>query len=119
MSWTLANAQDKKDEKAITPPDILKIYKALLAGTLENDIDKFHSVCDAKMKEAITKLTLSSVNESVVKLINKDSKNEYIGYYIKDGIEVHLFKITQKSLQDDLVVLLSVKNDKCVGFLLQ
>ena len=112
-------AADGDEIKVKAPRDIQKIYQALMIGTLDNDIDKFHSVCDAGMKSAITKLKLASVNETIGKLITKESMGEYIGYYLKDGVEIHLYKLVQKTSSDDLVVFLSVKDDKCVGLLFQ
>ena len=110
---------DGDEIKVKAPRDIQRIYQALMIGILDNDIDKFHSVCDAGMKSAITKLKLASVNEAIGKLITKESMGEYIGYYLKDGVEIHLYKLVQKTSSDDLVVFLSVKDNKCVGLLFQ
>ena len=113
------NAQEITDQAVKAPLEVQKIYDTLMIGTLKNDIDVFHSVCDSGMKTAITKLKLASVNEAVSGLITEKEKGEYIGFYLKDGIEVYLYKIIQKANMDDLLVILSVKNDKCVGLLFQ
>ena len=112
-------SQEVADLKGNGPIKIQKIYQVLMAGTMENDLVKFHSVCDSEMKSAITKIVLSSVNESVAPLITKEYQGEYIGFYMKDAIEVHLYKIAKKSPSNDLLVILSVKADKCVGLLFQ
>ena len=64
---TLIASMSAVEIENLAPPEVQNIYMTLIAATSENNLEKFHSVCDQTLRAALTKEKLKTVSESFVK----------------------------------------------------
>ena len=99
---------------------VTTMYQTVLTATIGNDYDSFMSVCDARMKAALTKPVLKGAGDQLDPRMKKgEYESVYLGPYTQHGYRVHLWKIVFPGDGDDVLAMLSVKDGKCGGFFLK
>ena len=102
------------------PAKLTRTLNTLLEATQENDLDKFESVCDKTMRQAMNELSLQSVHEQIAKHMENGYTAVYLGSLDHLAYTVHLWKLDFKdnSVPDTLAEL-SWNDGKVSGFFLR
>lgn len=102
------------------PKDESLILDTLLEATQKNEIDKFESVCDDKMKTVMTAEKLAQVSGQISPLMKDGFKREYMGVLNRGAIKTYYWKIEfQKEGVPDMLAELSIKNGEAAGFFIR
>ena len=102
------------------PKDESLILDTLLEATQKNELDKFESVCDDKMKTAMTAEKLAQVSGQISPLMKDGFKREYMGVLNRGTIKTYYWKIEfQKEGVPDMLAELSIKNGEAAGFFIR
>ncbi len=97
-----------------------KFLETLLTAAEENDLDKFESICDDNMKEAMTEDTLNEVSSQVSPLMKEGYKKVYMGSLDRGGFKTYFWKIDfDQDDTPDVLAELSTSEDKVTGFILR
>lgn len=99
-------------------PAAQAIFKSLMTATVSNDYDGFTSVCDDRMKAALTKANLEGVSGQVAPRAKDGYDSDYLGELNQRGYKVQLWRLRFKSGGDDMLATVSVKDGKAGGFYL-
>ena len=102
------------------PAKLTRTLTTLLEATQENDLDKFESVCDKDMRQAMNELALQSVHEQIAKHMEDGYTAVYLGSLDHLAYTVHLWKLDfeDKGVPDTLAEL-SWNGGKVSGFFLR
>lgn len=102
------------------PKDESLILDTLLEATQKNELDKFESVCDDKMKTAMNAEKLAQVSGQISPLMKDGFKREYMGVLNRGTIKTYYWKIEfQKEGVPDMLAELSIKNGEAAGFFIR
>ena len=102
------------------PPETTVEVETLLHAARDNDLVKFHSLCDENMKKAITAEKLTQVSAQISQLLKEGYKKTYLGLLKRGQVKTHLWKIDlNKAEAPDLLAELSILNDKVAGFIIR
>ena len=102
------------------PKAEMKFLEILLSATQENDLDKFESICDDNMKEAMTEDTLKEVSSQVSPLMKEGYEKVYMGSLDRGGFKTYFWKIDfDQDDAPDVLAELSTSEDKVAGFILR
>lgn len=103
------------------PPDpVTGMANTLLTAAKNNDLEKFQSVCDASMIEAITPQVLANVSEQVSSLMEAGYQTTYMGVLKRGPYLTYFWSMSfEVEGSDDVLVEISVKDGKVGGFLLR
>lgn len=112
-----ALAQDAS--AAAPPPGVQTLYETLMDATIHNKVERFHGACDESVRAAVTPEALGRVSDSVQPVLAPGYDTDYLGNYRKTGLDVHLYRVDPSAGEDDLLVMLAVRNGKCAGFLMR
>ena len=102
------------------PAAIQKQCNTLLDATKENNIEKFESVCDKDMKEAITPEILTMVSGRISAAMKKGYIATFMGSLNRLEATTYCWKLdyTDEKTPDSLVQMTTVENE-VAGFLIQ
>ena len=102
------------------PKEVKSVFTVLLQAVEDNDVKTFHSVCNEKMKEALTEEKLDDVSAQLSEAMLMGYKPEYLGSLNKTGIKVYLWRLNfdVKGIPDMLAELSFTGDaeDKAAGF---
>ncbi|MCM5679443.1 hypothetical protein M8A51_07855 [Schlegelella sp. S2-27] len=101
------------------PPDVQTLYETLMDATIHNKVERFHDACDESVRAAVTPEALGRVSGSVQPVLAPGYDTDYLGNYRKTGLDVHLYRVDPSAGEDDLLVMLAVRDGKCAGFLMR
>jgi hypothetical protein len=101
------------------PPKVQALYETLMEATVNNKVEDFHGACDEDVRAAVTPEKLASVSTAVKPVLAPGYETDYLGSYRKTGLDVHLYRVDPKAADDDVLVVLAVRGERCAGFLLQ
>lgn len=95
------------------------MFQTLMDATMANDYDKFLSVCDDKMKAALSKQNLEGVSAQFTPRAKDGYDADYFGELNQRKYAVHLWRLRFKSGGDDVLATMSVKDGRVGGFFLR
>lgn len=101
------------------PARVQALYETLMDATLHNKVEDFHGACDQGVQAAVTPAKLAEVSEAVKPVLAPGYDTDYLGSYRKTDLDVHLYRVDPDAHEDDLLVMLAVRGDKCAGFLMR
>lgn len=102
------------------PKDETLMLATLLEATQENDLEKFESVCDDEMKEAMTEEQLTQVSIQVAPLMKLGYQKEFMGTLTRGAIQTSYWKIDfDQEGAPDMLAELSVQDGKAAGFFIR
>lgn len=105
---------------AEAPKAVATQLTTLLDATQNNDIEKFESVCDEKMQEAMTPEVLTTVSTQLADLMKKGYKTEFMGSTDRILTVTHYWKIDfDADKVPDQLIELSVTDGKVAGFFIR
>jgi hypothetical protein len=117
--FCLALAAAEEQTQPQPPQDVLETQQKLIKAIFNKDVATFHSVCDDGMKKAISATQLAAVNENISNQITETQKFSYLGFYMKNDMEVYLFKAKETNSNNDVVMFLTIRFGKCAGLFFQ
>lgn len=100
-------------------PRVQALYETLMDATVHNKVGDFHRVCNDDVRAAVTPEKLENVSNAIKPVLAQGYESDYLGNYRKTGLDVHLYRVDPTAGEDDLLVVLAVRDDRCAGFLLQ
>ncbi|MDA3963055.1 MAG: hypothetical protein PF961_19900 [Planctomycetota bacterium] len=96
------------------------VCETLWDATLSGDIERFHSVCDDGMRDAITPAVLAGVTAQVqTSLAGKRHRVEYQGFVAKPAGLVSLWRVAIAGTEEDLLLTLTTQGGLCTGFFIK
>lgn len=102
------------------PEAVEKQCEVLLKATQENDLDKFESVCDEAMREAISAEKLKQVSDQVATLMKGGYKKTFMGSVDRINHRTYYWKLTFDAKDvGEILVQLTSGNGKVSGFFMQ
>ncbi|MFC5050787.1 hypothetical protein ACFPK9_09185 [Rubritalea spongiae] len=102
------------------PKDVATQFKTLIEATQENDLEKFESVCDAKMQEAMTPQVLEQVSKQVSPLLKAGYQSDFMGDLNKLSHTTYYWKIDFNTEQaPDMLAEMTIANGKVAGFFIR
>jgi len=102
------------------PAEAQQKLDVLLDATQANDLEKFESVCDATMQEAMTAEKLAEVATQIAGEMKKGYKKEYFGVVDRLAAKTHYWKLTfETEGLPEVLVEMSIADGKVAGFFLR
>lgn len=95
------------------------VLDKLLKAVEANNYDNFVADGNDAFKAGITKQLLQGISAQLAPRMKKGYECSYLGQLKQQGYEVLLWKLTYKDGGDDILVKLSLKDEKVAGFWLQ
>ncbi len=107
-------------EEPAPPADVQKMAATLLEATENNDLDKFKSVCDQAMREAMSADLLQEVHTQVGASLAAGFQQQYLVRLDRGPIQTYLWKISfKKAGEHDVLLEVSVKDSLVAGAFLR
>ena len=102
------------------PKEEVAILKTLLESTQDNDLTKFRSVCDEKMKAAMTEAMLTKVSRQVAAQMKQGYEKVFMGVLIRGQAKTYYWKLEFKGEGvPDMLAELSTQGGKVAGFFIR
>ena len=92
----------------------------LLGATQDNDLAKFGSVCDEKMKAAMTEAILTKVSGQVAAQMKEGYEKVFMGVLIRGEAKTYYWKLDFKGEGvQDMLAELTTQDGKAAGFFIR
>ena len=102
------------------PKEEVAILKTLLESTQDNDLTKFRSVCDEKMKAALTEAMLTKVSRQVAVQMKQRYEKVFMGVLIRGQAKTYYWKLDfEGEGVPDMLAELSTQGGKVAGFFIR
>jgi hypothetical protein len=98
---------------------VQKAFQKLLAAVQSKNRDAFVADATDAVKQAITQQGLDDLYKELGSRLKKGYEATYLCQLKQSGVKVHLWKMTFKDGDDDVLVRLALENGKVAGFFLQ
>ena len=102
------------------PKDEVAILTTLLESTQDNDLTKFRSICDEKMKAAMTYAMLTKVSRQVAAQMKQGYEKVFMGVLIRGQAKTYYWKLDFKGEGvPDMLAELSTQDGRVAGFFIR
>jgi hypothetical protein len=92
-----------------------KIFKSLIAAQTAKDYDAFVADADDNLKAALTKTQFDAASDFMIKRTSVGYKTTFLGELNQHGYQVFLYRLRFKDGGDDMLGVMSLKDDKVGG----
>jgi hypothetical protein len=105
---------------AIDPdPAVKKTFDKLIGAVKANDRDAFIAEATDVVKKGVTEEVMDVISKQLGTRLKKGFEAAYLCQLKQGGRQVHLWKVTFKDGEDDVVIRVVLKDGKVDGFFLQ
>ncbi|MGJ8672801.1 hypothetical protein [Rubritalea sp.] len=102
------------------PKAVTTQFETLLKATQNNDLEKFESVCDAAMQDAMTPEILAQVSKQVAEPMKAGYDADFMGDIDKVSHKTYYWKVEfDNDKSPELLAEMTVANGKVAGFFLR
>ncbi|MBK1829860.1 hypothetical protein JIN77_03930 [Verrucomicrobiaceae bacterium R5-34] len=102
------------------PKESASALKVLLDATQNKDLEKFESVCNEVMQQAMTEETMAAVSQRFAEFLKQGYQASYMGSLDRKSVKTFYWKLDFKTDgRPDMLAELSMKDGKVAGFFIR
>jgi len=101
------------------PPEAKEAMLAMITAIIEQNRSAFVANATDELKEGLTEEAFTEVVEQISPVLKKGFKTRYLGSMKQQGFHVHLWVLTIRGEEDEMLGTLSMKNGAVGGFYLE
>jgi len=104
---------------ADAPPAAAETLMRMITAIIENDRGAFVSAATDDLRSGLSAEDFSAIVTQIAPVLSKGFRTRYLGSMKQHGFTVHLWVVTIRGEEDEMLATLSMKDGKVGGFYLE